>query len=142
MRDLYHKLEQKILALPQVITSDLTPAAGVELNQCEAVNFDAVVGANGATLDSSNYVEIILEDSADDTTYAAVTTAKYVMGLTPSSLGVVATIDGATDDEQTYRCGYLGPKRFARIRAKVTGAGVSIPIALLAEKGYLNRNGI
>lgn len=142
MRDIFNMLSQVILALPQVITSDLTPSNGVELNDCNAVNFDAVIGANGGTLDGSNYLEIIIEDSDDDSTYAAVTNTDYVLGLTPDSNGVVATIDGATDDEQTYRCGYLGPKRYARIRGAVTGAGVSLPVALLAEKGYLDRNGI
>lgn len=142
MRDLYHKLQTVNLALPQVMTADLTPSNGVELNECEALNLLAIVGANGGTLDGSNYFDLIVEDSDDDSTYAAVTNTDYILGLTPDSSGIVATVDGATDDEQTYRCGYLGPKRYARIRADVTGAGVSIPIALMAEKGYLNRNGI
>jgi len=141
MRDLYHKLETEILALPQVVSADLTPANGVELNDCEGVNFEAIIGADGATLGATDKLDIILEDSDDDSTYAAVTNADYVLGLTPDASGIVATIDGATDDEQSYKCGYLGPKRYAQIRADVTGT-VSLPVCLLATKGYKNREAL
>lgn len=141
-RDIYNHLDQVNLALPQVMTADLTPANGVEMDDAQGLNLEAVVGANGGTLDGSNYFDLIVEDSDDDSTYTAVTNTAYVLGLTPDSSGIVATVDGATDDEQTYRCGYVGPKRFARIRADVTGAGVSIPIALVAQKGCKDRNAL
>lgn len=146
MRDLYNHLDQVNLALPQVMTADLTPAAGVELDDAEGIILEAIVGTNGGTLDGSNYFDLIVEDSDDGSTFAAVTDANYLLGVAGVAgvvaSGIIATVDGAADDDQTYRCGYVGPKRFVQIKADVTGAGVSIPIALAATKGVKHRNGL
>ena len=142
LRDIYHKLATLISVLPQVLTATIASPTAVELDDAEGVNFDITVGTSGGTLDGSNYVDFILQDSPDGSTWTIVTNTKYVLGLTPDSSGIVATVDDAAEDDTNYRLGYLGPQRFARIVPTVTGAGVSLPICINATKGYKHRDAL
>ena len=74
-----------------------------------------------------------LEDSADNSTFAAV------------SGGASVVIDGAADDDQAYKIAYNGHKRYVRVVAVTasssTGAivGASLVRGHKAAKGKLNQ---
>lgn len=143
LRDIFNKLATVVSVLPQVVTASIASPTSVELDDAEGVNFDAIVGTNGGTLDGSNYLELILEDSPDNSTWTAVTDPNRALGLTPNaSTGVIVTVDDAAEDDAAYTFGYIGPERFVRLRPAVTGAGVSIPLCITATKGYKHRNAL
>ncbi len=130
------------MSLPASLTATIASTTGVEYDDASAATIISTFGTSSGTLDGSNLVKLILEDSADGTTYAAVTNAKYALGLTPDASGYIATIDDAAEDDQSYVTQYVGPKRFARVRPVVTGAAVVVPFSIIAVKGYKNRNGL
>lgn len=138
MRDIYNSQLVEALLGAAAITSDATPANGADLQEADGLNLMATIGIF-AGLDGSNFIEVIAEDSADDSTYAAITNTKYILGATPTGAGVVATIDAPAEDDTIVRVGYVGPKRYARLRIKVTGT-VTIIVSIASIKGYLNRS--
>jgi len=71
----------------------------------------AVIDA-GAWTDGSH--TFVVEDSDDDVTFAPVAD-----GLLD---GAEPVVDGAPDDDQAYRIGYLGMKRYLRVAVTVAGA--------------------
>lgn len=75
-----------------------------------------------------------LEESDDDTTFTAVSAAQ--------TQGEPVVVDGATDDNQVYKLGYLGIKRYVRVTATVTGGpGTGAIYGAVIEKSHLRYAG-
>jgi hypothetical protein len=71
-----------------------------------------------------------LEESDDDTTFTAVSAAQ--------TQGEPVVVDGATDDNQAYKLGYMGIKRYVRVTATVTGGpGTGAIYGAVLEKSHL-----
>jgi hypothetical protein len=139
MRDIFTTTDVDMLLIPQTIAADTAPANGVDLMDCKGVNLDAIVGAAAGTLAVGDYVEIFAEESADDITYTAITDASALIGYVPGAAGLIATLNDDDLASMIYRVGYVGTKRYARLRFGVTGT-VSIEVAITANKGYLARS--
>ena len=145
MRELHSNIKAVTMIAPIVGNNDTegTPAAGADLkgfNSCELI---AMCGVSGDTLSGSVKVDIILEESDDDSTWTAVTDANDVVFASdgtvaaPDSNGLIATIDDAAEDPDTFRIGYIGNKRYARLRFDFTGTHTNgMPISSMAILGH------
>ena len=145
MRDLHSNIKVVQLINPIVgnNTAEGTPAAGLDTRGFDSAELVALLGASGDTLSGSVYVEVIIEDSDDDATYAAVTDSSYVLvgsdgvAAAPNGSGVVATVDAAAEDERKIRVGYVGPKRYCQLKLAFTGTHTAgMPIASLGILGH------
>tara|TARA_R110000803_G_C11769085_1_gene295011 strand:- start:56 stop:520 length:465 start_codon:yes stop_codon:yes gene_type:complete len=80
------------------------------------------MGESGDTLSGTVYWELILQESSDNSTWSAVTSATSVTwGSVNSSTGVFATIDAAAEDDAAFKIGYTGPERYVRVAVTKTG---------------------
>lgn len=142
-KDLHHNIRVEQLLKPATVTTDATPANGLDTFGFESAELVALIGQSGDTLSGSVKLDVVLEDSDDDSTYAAVTNADYVLvdadGVTaePDSSGIIATVDAAAEDETKVRIGYRGPKRYCRLKFDLTGTHSNgIPVAELGILGH------
>lgn len=121
MKDLANNLSVLQLVDPATITSD-TNSSSADLQFDSGVMLVVNVGESGDTLSGSVKFDYILEDSSDDSTFTAVTTASHVTyGSVNSSTGVFATVDAAAEDDAAYVIGYVGPNRYVRVKIDATG---------------------
>ena len=79
------------------------------------------VGAPGITFSGTNKVDIKLEDSADNSSFTAVTNNNFVTGGTVDSSGIWQTIDADGDCNAVYGLGYVGPERYIRVVLDFSG---------------------
>ncbi len=100
---------------PQVVNATTTGTA-VDTMQYEAV---CVVIEVGAWTDGSHAITI--EDSADNSDFAAVAAGKLD--------GSLPTIDGAADDDQNYKIGLHGARRYVRVVSTKTGGSTGVLLA-------------
>lgn len=130
---------------PATLTAT-TNSTGLDLQFDNGAMLITNIGESGDTLSGSVYWTLILQDSTDDSTYSAVTTASYVTyGSVNSSTGVFATIDAAAEDDSVHTIGYVGPNRYVRVAITKTGThsngtpmsvtGVTAPIHKPASGG-------
>jgi hypothetical protein len=107
-RDILHNLSpaQSLGSAARTASAD---GAGVDLLGYESAM--AVIDV-GAWTDGTHAFE--LEESDNDSAFTAVADAD-LQGTEP-------VVDGATDDDQLYRIGYLGSKRYLRVSVAVTGS--------------------
>lgn len=143
-RDLHSNVKVVQLIDPIVgnNTAEGTPSAGLDTKGFDSAELIALLGDSGDTLSGSVYVEVIIEDSDDDTTYTAVTSSDFVIwqsdgvAAAPNGSGVVATIDAPAEDSRKIRVGYLGSKRYVQLKLAFTGTHTNgIPIAELGVLG-------
>jgi len=78
-------------------------------------------GESGDTLSGTVKWDYILQDSADNSTFAAVTDTNSVSFGTVDSSGIFATVDAASEDDAAYTIGYIGAKRYVRVSIARTG---------------------
>jgi hypothetical protein len=69
-----------------------------------------------------------LEDSDDDSTYAAVAAGDLV--------GSFTVINGATLDDVIYKVGYVGKKRYLKAKVTVSGATTGAILGMLVVRGH------
>jgi hypothetical protein len=75
-----------------------------------------------------------LEESDDDITFTAVSAAQ--------TQGEPVVVDGATDDNQAYKLGYMGIMRYVRVTSTVTGGpGTGAVYGAVIEKSHLRYAG-
>ena len=139
MKDLYNNL---------AFTKVLDPVSLADGESMETVvdladfNSAVVIWHCGvsATTSGSNYWTCTLQHADDDGTgsagdYANVAAAD-VLGVTPAS-GVVFTMDdNANEDSQIYSCGYVGGKRFLKVKLDEQGAGPTMLQSAMVIKGH------
>ena len=108
----------------------------------ESILHIVVFGAEGDTLSGSVYMDLILEDSSNDSDWTVVTSSDAVninsgsydgVVVNPDSSGIFATIDAAAEADKVYAIGYRGTKRYSRVRNDLTGSHSSgTPTAMMA----------
>ena len=109
MNDLYHNLKFTKLDVYGAITSTITPTS-VDRQGYERLMF---VIDTGLWVDGT--FTFALQDSDDDSTFAAVTDADFRIGADPIILGL-------TNDNTIYKIEYLGGKRYVQIACVVTAS--------------------
>jgi len=135
MKDLYNNVKEVTTKLAAVFT------ATENFVSVDHTNFNGVdqvinVGQSGDTLSGSVYIELILEDSDDNSVWTPVTDNDCVLGPQVDSNGVFDLIDDAAEDEKTISIGYRGIKRYSRVVAQFTGTHTNgTPLAGVAVLG-------
>jgi hypothetical protein len=104
---------------PTTLTADTTSAT-IDLAGFNGCLIVVNVGESGDTLSGSVYWDLILKDSTDDSTYAAVT-ANTQSATAIDSSGIFATIDAAAEDDLPYSIAYTGDKRYLQVTCDATG---------------------
>lgn len=122
MRDLYSNLNEVPALAPAVFTA---AANGVTVDLLNASGVIFVL-ATGAIAEAGVF-GVKLQESADGSTWADVP-AKWVQGEAPAALAAAST----------YRLGYLGKLRYARLELTYT-SGTSIAAAAVAILRPLSR---
>jgi len=137
IRDFENNIAATQVLDPAVITTD-TNCASVDTQNYESVAFYAMVGASGDTLGVGLLIELKLEVSSDDSTFAAPNAGEITHEV---SKGIFAVIDGAADDDTLYMTEYRGSKRYVRPVIDMTGTHTNgTPIAILAMRSGKNVN--
>ena len=123
MKDLANNLAVTQLVDPATTTATVN-SASIDTQFDNGAMIIVNVGESGDTLSGSVYWTLILQDSTDDSTFSAVTSATSVTyGSVNSSTGVFATIDAAAEDDSVHVIGYVGPSRYVRVAITKTGTG-------------------
>lgn len=140
MKDLANNISAAQSLAPAVRTSD-TNGTGVDLQGFESATIIVDTGAEGVTLSTSVKIDFKLEESSDDSTYTAVTSATAVTDGTVDSNGVFLTLDDNAETPQIASIGYVGGARYIRVVADFTGShSTGTPVAASVIKGSPRHN--
>lgn len=125
----------QVLLAPGVYTTDQLSTV-LDMQGASECRLLVVVGTAGITLDSSNYINLELQDSDDDTTYAAVSDAHtYKPAAGAAASGNFGKLDSMSKDNLVYKTAYKGGKRYLKVNVNFVGThGVGTPLCVLAEK--------
>ena len=134
MRDLANNVVVAQSIAPVVGTADAN-GTGIDLKGFESATIVVNTGIEGDTLSSSVKIDFKLEDSDDDSTYAAVTSG--IIDASANASGIFLTLDANGETPQVSWVGYTGGKRYVRVVADFTGTHTNgTPIAASVIKGH------
>jgi hypothetical protein len=135
MKDLANNISAVQSLAPAVRTADAN-GTGVDLQGFESATIVVDTGIEGDTLSSSVKIDFKLEDSSDNSTFAAVTSATAVTDGTVDSSGIFLTLDANAETPQITTIGYVGGARYVRVVADFTGTHSNgTPVAAAVIKG-------
>lgn len=121
-----------------VRTADVSGAgADRTLYGAQEITHVLLMGAGGITFDSTNKIDVVMEESDDDSTYTACAQAAVIVddGVTVTS-GIVKSFTAAHATATAYTFGYRGDKRYSRIKLDFSGThGVGTATAACAIHG-------
>tara|TARA_R110000824_G_scaffold39381_6_gene119198 strand:- start:1571 stop:2014 length:444 start_codon:yes stop_codon:yes gene_type:complete len=136
MKDLANNVNVTQSIVPAVLAAD-SNGTGADLQGYESATIILDVGVEGVTLSTTNKVEFILQDSADNSTFAAVTSASSVTNGSVDSSGIFFTADGNADIPAVSVIGYVGGARYVRVVADFSGThGTGTPIGATIVAGH------
>jgi len=101
-------------SLNAIVKDADTNSTGIDTQGANSAMVMVNVGAPGVTFSTTHKVEIRLQDSADNSTFADVTNNNFVTGGTVGATGIWQTIDADGDCNAVYGIGYVGPERYIR----------------------------
>lgn len=119
------------------VTADAV-STGVDMTGYNALFFHVVLGATGDTLDGSNYIDLEIQHSPDNSTWTAATDAMLSDSVTGTTTGTFARVDSGDEDSLTYSVGVVDPTqyRYWRVNINVTGTHTNgTPAAVIAVQG-------
>jgi len=124
MRDLASQVSITDSHFPAILTATPT-AVSVDRRGFDSVTLELRTGAGGITFTGTNKLEWVVEDSDDNSTFAAITAAAIRSGtgaaITVATGGVVEAYVAAKAAASTNHYCYVGGKRY--IRATPTFGG-------------------
>ena len=120
MFDLKNNIEL-VECLNAIVKAADTNAAGIDTQGFNSSMAIVNVGAPGVTFSTTHKVDIRLQDSSDNSTFADVTDNNYVTGGTVDGTGIWQTIDADGDCNAVYGIGYVGPERYYRVVLDFSG---------------------
>lgn len=139
MRDFENNLKHDLVVVPVVVTADAN-GASVDMQEYRHLAFYAIVGDSGDTLSGSVYIELELEDSADDSTFADCADALVTNTVTGNNTGTFKKIDDPGEDQIIAMCEYKGSARYVRPVINVTGTHTNgTPITIMALRSGLRQ---
>lgn len=132
IKDFINRFKVDQVVDPVVITSD-TDGASVDRLGYNYVTFIALVGESGDTLSGSVKIELEVEDSADDSTFADAADADVQGYVAGTNDGCFAVVDAAAEDDAAFVCTYRGSDRYVRPVINVSGTHTNgTPIGIVA----------
>lgn len=134
MQSFENNLKHDLVVETQTATADID-GDSVDMAEYKHLAFYACIGESGDTLSGTVYIELEVEDSADDSTFADCTDAKVTNSVTGNNTGTFAKIDAAAEDQTIYMCEYKGAERYVRPVVNVSGTHSSgTPVAVMAVR--------
>lgn len=134
MRDFENNLKHDLVVVPAVITADAN-GASVDMAEYRHLAFYALVGNSGDTLSGSVYIELEVEDSADDSSFADCADALVTNTVTGTTTGTFLVANLPAEDQIIAMCEYKGSARYVRPVINVTGSHTNgTPIAIMAVR--------
>ncbi len=129
------------LAAAQYSTTQ-TPAAGVDLQGFSAAEFVIAIG-NVPTIATASWTFKLQESDSAGTGFTdvvdpgdvLVASAKVPVTTPDPTTGVFLTVDDAAEDENTYRVGYIGTKRYVRVVATAVATPGNTAMSIVAVLG-------
>lgn len=120
-----NQLIDDVEVVAAVVTAD-TNGLSVDMRGYNAVAFIVNVGIEGDTLSGSVKFDFEIQDSADDSTFAAAANADVLdgndaAGTTVSNTGTFATVDANAEIPAQFTGIYTGLSRFVRVVINATG---------------------
>lgn len=123
MRDLHSNIKAETVLFKMRTALGVTGSGYSDLLGYDGAEVLIGVRGSGATLGAAKNVKISLLHGDTSTTATAAVASSDVIGVTPSS-GVVKTyIAAPTGSARDFRVGYIGGKRYLRV--KYTASGVA-----------------
>ena len=120
---------QSVLAPATVTATGNT--SGVNVADFGSLMF--LVHAGAMVFDGSNYLDLIVQESDDDSTYTTCDD-DAIYNAEDGDNGIAKKLDDTTDQNSVHVIHYRGNKKYARIRMVETGT-VSCPIGVTAVAG-------
>ncbi|MEL6310745.1 MAG: hypothetical protein AAFQ17_00005 [Pseudomonadota bacterium] len=120
LKDMHHGVEGAIVIPPAVYSADVEPDA-LDLQGYTGCEVFLTVGVGGITFNGSNRIEFILEDSDDNTAFEAVR-PELILGAGEVTDGIVKSLTSAHAAAAVYRVGYVGYRRYLRLRVNFNGS--------------------
>ena len=108
--------------LPVQLLPPAVRTASVVSNSIDTQNFDSMalmvsIGASGDTLNATNRVEMVVQESSDNVNWTAAASSSLtdvvVGGQSPS--GTMGVLNAATTAGQLFYIGYIGGLRYVRV---------------------------
>lgn len=120
-KDLKDNIGTVMLLEPADLAHTDTSSGILDTAECFGVEVDAIIGALTG-VDGSNHLLPILQESSTtaDADFTAVDAAYIIGGF--------SKIDATTKDSIIQRAGYIGSKRYIRVKFDYTGTGISAGI--------------
>lgn len=144
-RDLHSNIKVVQHLKAGVVSTTQTPTNGVDRAGFSALEFLISIGAitNIANSPQPGWTFKLQESDSQSANFVDVTdsavvltgSAKSPVGAPNSSTGVFLTVDGASEDDATYRIGYIGNKRYVRVVATAVNTPGNTPMAIIAVLG-------
>ena len=140
MKDLANNISAVASIAPVVAASD-TNGSGVDLQGFESATVLVSTGVEGITLSGSNKIDFKLEDSSDNSTFTAVSSASAVTDGTVTAAGIFLTLDDNAETPAETSIGYVGGARYIRVVADFSGThGTGTPVSATVIKGSARHN--
>lgn len=137
-KDLHHLLETPVKSLDVVATTNGTRnGASADLKGYRSCLL--IVDADART-DGTHTITV--QESDDDSTWTDVAAAdlEFTEAGAINSSGQVV-IDGAADDDQAFKLGYAGSKRYVRLECVTTGATTGAILGGMIVRGHKRLKG-
>lgn len=112
-RDFENNLRHDQVLAPASRTTD-TNGSSIDLLGYRHGAIYVNVGTAGITLDSSNYICLELEESADDSTWTDCADADITNAVTAVNTGTFAKLSSMAYDNAVFMTQYSGTKRYIR----------------------------
>ena len=125
MIDNFAESKKSVCIAPQDASSSIN-GTGIDLQGYNACTFDCSLVLS--TADGSNYIDLKIQESDDDSTYSAVAVANLVglpVGTTSLTTGIFKSVQTTTTGA-VYSIGYVGTKQYVRVISTVTGTIVGV----------------
>lgn len=133
MKDAHAFMTAAVAIAAAAYSADETGAT-IDKADYESIEFVMGAGVGGITFTGVNKIDVVVEDSADGSAWAACEDAD-VLGATVAAGGIVKTFEAAHAAAAAYRFGYKGDKRYVRVRLDFSGThGTGTPFSVLALK--------
>jgi len=112
------------LTLTAAIRTADASGAGADraLYGAQEITHVLLMGAGGITFDATNKIEVVMEESDDDSTYTACAQKAVIVDkdVTVTS-GIVKSFVATHATATAYTFGYRGEKRYSRLRLDFSG---------------------
>jgi hypothetical protein len=138
-REQYNSIKIGTIKAP-VLTNSSTNGVYFDTRGSDAVTILALVGASTGTPSTANKMTLVVQESSSTAaaSFVAVSAANLIGEVSGTTIGAFAILDGTADLSQTYKVGYIGSKRYVRVKYTETGTFPGAPIGVVAIGGNLN----